>query len=244
MPCLNRLTKSSLKLPFPDGKHYFYGESACGNGCDGDLCDSCKGKKSDHGLVNGPYVEKSHIYGTTWYLKAVRTYGEPDVDILEKAMDAQKKARSGGRVAKVSLESLTKKMSSVSLQSQASSTSSPTVSATPVTPGTATAAGETPKKKRGRPSKKVIVQEIIPETENVVTELDAEKMVETMDEPLEVHDVIRVVLRPFIHDAKKFWRDEDREKIYEYISDNKKGAYIGRWDGQGIEVSIPDSDEE
>ena len=187
MPCLNRVTSAELKLPFPDKKHYFYTESACGNAADTDLCKRCIKKPSEHGLVSGPYMPKSHIFDSPWYLNAVKAYGIPDKDILEKAMDAQKKARGGKRV-------------------------------TIVKKGTAV---------------------IEPDTSAKVLPLD--KMVESMDEPIQVESVLRVTLRPFTHNGVSYVRDSDREKIYKRLS-NGKIEYIGRWDGESIHKDILDSD--
>ena len=240
MPCINRLTKSSLRLPFPDGKHYFYGESACGSGCDGDLCDSCIKKTSEHGLVTGPYIDKSHIYDTVWYHKAVRTYGQPSMDIVAVAMEAQKKARGGKRVStltpvsssgSMSIEELTRKASSINLNEQ----SSPTV--------TEKKPEKKPEKKRGRP-KKISIQEIKPDMNQVVSTHTDDMMVETMDEPLEVQEVMKVILRPFKHGSTLYWHDEQRDKLYKYISETKKGKYVGRWDMEKVQLGVPDSDEE
>lgn len=189
MPCINRVTSADLKLPFPDRKHYFYTESACGNAADTDLCKGCIKKSSGHGLVSGTYMPKSHIFGSAWYLNAVKAYGTPDKDILEKAMEAQKKARSGKRV------SVVKK-------------------------GTAV---------------------IEPDTSAKVLPLD--KMVESMDEPIQVESVLRITLRPFIHNGVSYWRDSDREKIYKRLSSGRI-EYIGRWDGETIQKGVQDSDED
>lgn len=189
MPCINRVTNSELKLPFSDRKHFFYTESACGNAAEMDLCVRCSKKPSEHGLVSGPYVVKSHIFDSPWYHKSVKAYGTPNKDILEKAMEAQKKARSGKRV------SVVKK-------------------------GTAV---------------------IEPDTSAKVLPLD--KMVESMDEPIQVDSVIRVILRPFMHNNVSYWRDSDREKIYKRLS-NDKLDYIGRWDGEGLRRDIHDSDND
>jgi len=187
MPCLNRVISSEHKLPFPDRKHYFYSESACGNAAEDILCKRCIKKTSEHGLVSGPYNPKSHIYDSPWYLNAVKAYGTPDKMILEKAMDAQKKARSGKRVSVIKKETA------------------------------------------------------IIEPDNSVKVLPLDKMVESMDDPIEVESVLRITLRPFTHNGVSYVRDSEREKIYTRLS-NGKIIYIGRWDGTTIQKGVADSD--
>ena len=183
------MTSPELKLPFPDRKHYFYTEFACGNAADNELCKRCIKKPSEHGLVSGAYMPKSHIFGSAWYLDKVKAYGRPDKDILEKAMEAQKLARTGKRV------SVVKK-------------------------GTAV---------------------IEPDTSARVLPLD--KMVESMDEPIQVESVLRITLRPFMHNGVAYVRDSDREKIYKRLPSGKI-EYIGRWDGEAIMKDVPDSDND
>ena len=183
------MTSADLKLPFPDRKHYFYTEFACGNAAEEDLCKRCSKKPPEHGLVSGPYIPKSHIFGSAWYLDKVKAYGTPDRDILEKAMEAQKLARAGKRV------SIIKK-------------------------GTA-----------------------VIEPDNSAKVLPLDKMVESMDEPIQVESVLRITLRPFTHNDVAYWRDSDREKIYKRLP-NGKIDYIGRWDGEAIQKGVPDSDND
>lgn len=108
--CLSRITYESNKLPFGDGKHYFYLELQCDRISDEALCNKCSAKRKtnvqesrvfDHGQVNGPYTEKSHIFDSPWYTKSLKAYGTPDKEVLEKAMEAQAKARGKGGAVKV-----------------------------------------------------------------------------------------------------------------------------------------------
>ena len=208
--CSSRITYESEKLPFGDGKHYFYPEFQCEHIAKDSLCNKCCIKREtniqesrffDHGLITDNYTEKSHIFDSPWYHKMVKAYGIPNNEILEKAMEIQKKVRKG----------------------------------------TSTVNDTEPKKRTT--TKKPIVKKKSEETPivTVVTELN-DKMVETTDEPLDVSEVIQVTLRPFTHNGVKYWRDEHREKLYKNTN-NKKGAYVGRWDSEVIQ-SIPDSDDD
>jgi hypothetical protein len=146
-------------------------------------------KTPEHGLVSGPYMPKSHIFGSAWYLDKVKAYGTPHKDILEKAMEAQKVARTGKRV------SVIKK-------------------------GTA-----------------------VIEPDNSAKVLPLDKMVESMDEPIQVESVLRITLRPFSHNGVAYVRDSDREKIYKRLTSGKI-EYIGRWDGTAIQKGVHDSDND
>lgn len=104
MPCQARITSLLQKLPFGDGKHYFYIENVCGNGCEGSICMKCSTKKEkalqtsrtfDHGLITEPYKEKSHMFDSPWYHKHLKMYGEPLEENLIKARAAQEKAKKG-----------------------------------------------------------------------------------------------------------------------------------------------------
>lgn len=87
--CKARVTYESEKLYFGDKKHYFYPEYQCQNSVDdgNPLCKLCRKKSTttktqearcfDHGFIDGPFTEKSHIYGSPWYKKNVERYGEP-----------------------------------------------------------------------------------------------------------------------------------------------------------------------
>lgn len=104
MPCQSRITSILSKLPFGDGKHYFYMENVCGNGCEGSICVKCSVKKEkalqtsrtfDHGLITEAYKEKSHLFDTPWYHKHLKAYGEPLEENLIKARAAQENAKTG-----------------------------------------------------------------------------------------------------------------------------------------------------
>ena len=102
MLCKSRITYESNKLLFGDNKHYFYQEFRCQTLVLDGVCAKCSVKTDtkvqesrsfDHGLIDENLTEKSHIFDGPWYLKYVRTYGEPSKEYIEVAMEAQKKAR-------------------------------------------------------------------------------------------------------------------------------------------------------
>lgn len=228
MPCLARITSEDLRLPFGDGKHWFYMENVCRNGCDEDMCEKCS-KKTDtniqgsrrfkHGLVSGSYTSETHIFDSPWYKKALKSYGEPLPEILEKAMDAQKRSRAGKKVA-------------------------PPIVQEPVLSEEKEEKPIKEKKSRGRPKKVIEIVQAPVVKEKIIQKVSKDALVESMDDPLEVTDVIQVILKRLKYSGTEYWHDADREKIYSKGVDGKKGAYVGRWTGTIIDKDIPDSDEE
>jgi hypothetical protein len=221
-----------------------------------------------HGLVSGSYTKESHIYDSPWYLAKVGTYGTPSSTDIELAKMAQAKARTGTKTK--TLDSLRSNdnpgsngMATSCIPSTSNSLpSNPIVHGSTSTSHTsATVATPNPveKKKRASPKKKVVV---VPSTEvgiehsiltqlgalheTIVTTLPTQGMAETMDAPLEVSRVVRIILRPFTHGQATYWRDGTTEKIYKRKSDGGLGEYVGRWDSNqdAIVHDAPDSDEE
>lgn len=105
MQCKSRITKENTKQLFGDALHYFYLEMRCtGKGIGGyEVCAACieknpacitqASKKFDHGLINMPITEKSHIYGSPWYLSKLDLYGKPTPETEEFALQYQNEAR-------------------------------------------------------------------------------------------------------------------------------------------------------
>ncbi len=109
--CQARITYPHLKQHFGDGYHVFYLETFCGNPIpSGTHCKLCQTKSDtrvqfsrrfDHGLVSGELPPHSHIFGSEWYEKKTATYGTPSQAVVELAMEAQRRARSGNRAPPV-----------------------------------------------------------------------------------------------------------------------------------------------
>ncbi len=246
--CLARYTTVADKLYFGDGKHRFYVERCCGAQCDGQVCPKCQIKNQvktqdcrtfDHGFVGGAYTAKSQLFDSPYYHAGVLKFGSPTQEDIEKAMEAQRKARGGTAAV--------------------APTPAPVIAPAPKPRGrpkssakalaTASSEKETPKPKakpKTKDSKKTEVIIAKPQEATVVHTLPQEGMVETMDDPLVVREVIRIVLKPFTHGSTKYWRDSDREKLYSCTKDGKRGSYVGRWDSvhETIVRDAYDSDEE
>jgi len=273
MGCQKRLTFKTLLVRFGDGKHRFYLESVCGlptlEGMA--LCEHCRviqpqTKTQDvgtfsHGLVTGSYTKESHIYDSPWYHTKVKAYGQPTSEDLELAMEAQKKARAGVRAK--NKETIVKKTVVAAAEAPAvveAPVKEPVVAAeAPIVAPAPVAAAEPvkPKKKRAPAKKKTVIVPTEDLQSSVLTQLGAvhetvltsvpeKALAESMDTPLEVKEVIRVILRPFEHAGTTYWRDSSREKLYKRTAKNTMGEYIGRWDSINTTIvsDAPDSDLE
>jgi hypothetical protein len=250
--CLARYTTVADKLYFGDGKHRFYMERCCGAQCDGQVCPKCSVKNQvkvqdcrtfDHGFVGGAYPAKSQMFDSPYYHAGVLKFGSPTQEDIEKAMEAQRKARGGtAAVAPAPIVSPT----SAPVPKPRGRPKSSAKALVAASPETATPK-ETPKPKaKQKQSKNTEVIVAKPQEAAVVHTLPQEGMVETMDDPLIVREVIRIVLKPFTHGSTKYWRDSDREKLYSCTKDGKRGAYVGRWDSvhETIVRDAYDSDED
>lgn len=202
MWCQKRITCQDLLVRFGDGRHRFYLESVCGNPVvKGALCINCdhllsQTKTQDvktfpHGLVSEEYTALSHIFDSPWYYKKVKTYGPPSKEDIEAAMEAQRRARAGKRTKtmKELLESLGGVMVKEPIQKSkkvkkisTSAAPAPSISSTTSKPATN------------------VLEKSIP--------LSA-LYVESMDDAIEVEDIVTVVLKKVIVDGKQVWKETD-----------------------------------
>jgi hypothetical protein len=107
MLCISRITDEKFAQRFGDGKHNFHLEFRCNLPCltGQDICSKCTEKsptykthgsrKFDHGKVNEPIPDNSHIFGGQWYQARVKTYGEPPSEIIQIAMQYRDEAQKG-----------------------------------------------------------------------------------------------------------------------------------------------------
>lgn len=239
MPCLARYTTVKDKLYFGDGKHRFYMERCCGAPTEG-TCPKCLVKNQikvqdcrtfDHGVVDGPYPAKSQLYDSPYYHAGVAKYGAPNATDLEKAIEAQRMARGG----KKPVESAPEPNQVEAKKKMVADKPKPKKEKTE---------GEKPKPKSR--AKKEVVPVLVPPVEEAkpLVKLPDAPM-ESMDDPLPVTEVIKVVLKPFTIGQTTYWRDGEREKLYKKEG-GKKGPYVGRWDHftQSIIRDAPDSDSD
>jgi len=107
MLCISRITDEKLAQRFGDGRHNFHIEMRCNLPCMSnlDICEKCVGKtptykthgsrKFDHGKVNEPIPDNSHIFGGSWYEKRIKEWGAPTSESIQYALKHQEEARCG-----------------------------------------------------------------------------------------------------------------------------------------------------
>lgn len=102
--CHARLTKWSSRIHIGSSKLNALQVYICNRPAeDGELlCDVCCNRSATHikheprlhGLLTEPIPENSHIYGGTWYLNAVKKFGEPPLDWVLSAKKNQQIAEN------------------------------------------------------------------------------------------------------------------------------------------------------
>jgi hypothetical protein len=107
MACIGRYTSEKYAQHFGDGRHKFYLEFRCNAECEEgkDRCEKCEKitngpvvqyfRTFNHGNVNEPLPDRSHIYGGKWYFNVIKKWGAPPSEIIEFAIQYQKEARKG-----------------------------------------------------------------------------------------------------------------------------------------------------
>ena len=103
--CMSRVTYDNIAQHFGNGRNKFYIEFRCIYPCykNMDTCVKCLQKSQeykkqdsqrfDHGKINEPITDNSHIYDGKWYRENVKKWGEPPSEIIEFAIEHQKEAR-------------------------------------------------------------------------------------------------------------------------------------------------------
>lgn len=118
--CMSRVTYENFAQHFGNRRNKFYVEFRCIYPCykNTDTCIKCLEKsqeykkqdshKFDHGKINEPITDNSHIYGGKWYHENVKKWGEPASEIIEFAIQYQKDARGKFIMDSLSTKSLSK----------------------------------------------------------------------------------------------------------------------------------------
>lgn len=126
MLCISRYTDDTYAQQFGDGRHKFYLEFRCNRPTlkGMDCCAKCAEKSSttvlqhsrkfNHGNVNEPIPDNSHIYGGKWYYDGARKWGLPPSEIIEFAIQYQKEARGDFVIEEQNTELYADKKQSVS----------------------------------------------------------------------------------------------------------------------------------
>jgi len=189
-------------------------------------------QKCDHGLVGGPYPEDSKLYGSPFYLKQVKEGFTPLEADERRAKEAVIKATSNMPKKKVA-EPV------VPAEPLVPATVAPAVVATPVAPVKA------PKKPRVAKTK-AAPSSLTPSNTIISAEpLKPATMLESMESPVHISEVIVVKVRKIKHKGKEYCFDQESGKLYSLLSDGV-GAYVGRYkmESDTLDTGYPDSDVE
>jgi hypothetical protein len=272
MLCISRYTDDTYAQHFGDGRHKFYLEFRCNRPCtNGNHCSKCSNKspltklqqsrKFNHGNVNEPIPDISHIFGGKWYNNGIKKWGEPPSEIIEFAIKYRGEARQGFESATIPLPLNPVKLQkpNVTLEPISEPTLEPILelAAAVIVPkkrGKPKVAGEStdgsePKKRIGR--KKPIVTPyttLINATSQIVhKEVSLPTHIESKMEEIDSsgYTIQYIKLAPFDANGVSYFRDATKNKLYKKVKD-KIGGYIGRWnpDTDSIIIDIPDSDDE
>lgn len=251
--CKKRITNKELQVRFADGKHRFYLESVCGDPVvTGNLCKYCysllaQTKTQDvrtfpHGLVNGKYTDESHIYDSPWYHKKAEAYGPPSSEVIEIAMEAQKKARAGIRI-----KTLKDVFTQIASTEEKETPNSNENSAEKVPVAENKKRVSKPKKTENTTENKTAEETVTLKHIQVVEVIPKmTEFVESMNDTVVIDKVVKVYLKPFTVGSTKYYRDAEREKLYSITPQQKVGKYVGRWDSEEKRIikDAPDSDED
>jgi hypothetical protein len=186
-------------------------------------------QKCDHGLVGGPYPEDSKLYGSPFYLKQVKEGFAPLEADERRAKEAVIKATSNMPKKKVVEPSVLVV---------------PSVPKGPVAPTVPLAPVKAPKKPKAAKTKAV------PPPPNSNTSVPSEPlkpatMLESMETPVHVSEIIVVKVRKIKHKGKEYCFDQDSGKLYSLLPDGV-GPYVGRYklETDTLDTGYPDSDVE
>jgi len=267
--CISRITDDAYTQKFGNGRNNFYIELRCHGTCIRglDVClrcveksDTCKNqasRKFPHGNVNEPIPDKSHIFGGKWYEEHVRKYGTPSEDVLQFAIEHQRKARDGFpplppvvvetavavapskkilRVTRATKEEVEQWNREEEEKKESSSNEKPKRRIVRRSATVKEATTTNPYRSFVESHPPMIHQEVtVPShLETTLEQFDAEGF-----------RIEYVKLEPFVFQGITYYRDASKQKLYEHNA-RAIGNYVGRYDREREEIrtDIPDSDDE
>jgi len=237
MQCASRVVNNTYSQKFGDNHHIFYVEQRCTTMSNSSVCILCSTKtdtktqtsrKFNHGTINEPLPDNSHIYGSKWYNNIVKKYQTPSADIIEFAEKYQRTARMGSVVTVVP-ETVVPLVPETVVP----------VTVVPIVPETLVTETFVPEvpvapKKRVRKKKPVIC-------DTLIKEVSLPTHIEKTLEEVETYNIEYIKLHQIEHNGTTYFKD-NKNKLYRKIKDDI-GPYVGRLDKNSI-IDIPDSDNE
>ena len=231
MRCISRYTDDTYSQKFGNGHNKFYVEMRCNLPCKDEVCNKCI-KKTDtkvqhvrtfnHGKINEPIPDNSHIFGSKWYHDSVKKYKTPSADVIAFAEKYRLDARDNvegeveGKVeGKVEVEVEVERKVEVEVEQKVEV-----------------------KDKKPKRIKPKIAPDLVYKDVTLPTHL--ETTLEELEE-LDGFSVEYIKLIPFEHNGTRYFKD-NKNKLYKNVKD-KIGAYVGKLYENSI-LNLPDSDDE
>lgn len=283
--CISRVTAIDARCYFADLKHKFFLEMRCGRSCSDptkNVCEDCSIKtmstiqwcrKIDHGTIDQPIPDRSHLFGGNWYEDGVRKWGAPSAKDIEYALEHQRKARTISDTTPSKVPSLSPDMQPVKRGRKPKiapvapvAPIVPTIppseefdiildpiivpSIVPSTPLLQTVSVEPAKKaaiKRPRKPKALTPVKMADPSmvqKEVVLPTHMEQEREEVD--TDGFEIEYVKLSVFSLGDATYFRDSKKNKLYKKIKEKTIGCYVGRYDPstETVHTDVPDSDDE
>jgi hypothetical protein len=279
---MSRITDDSYSQVFANGRNKFYLEFRCNRPCIShhDTCAKCieksitcslqTSRKFNHGKVNEPIPDNSHIYGGKWFSNAVKKWGSPPIEIIEVAKKYQDEARGDFIVSQPMYEDTSKEKEYYNYQTMPrpkkvdntinvetgqnkENTEKPIKQRRKpkIAEDTTSVTEEvTPKKRVSRKKPQISpYSSLIENTKQLIhKEVSIPTHIETTMEEFDTedYDIEYVKLTLFELNGVSYFRDSKKNKLYKKIKDKTIGPYVGRYnpDTDMLYTTIPDSDEE
>lgn len=263
--CVARITDDAYTQKFGNGRNNFYIELRCHGTCvrDLDVClrcleksETCKNQSSrkfNHGNVHEPIPDTSHIFGGKWYEEHVGKYGKPSEDVLQFALEHQRKARDGfpplppvvlvpeatpppaiNPADKPAAKKRSKKLKILDAEEEKTEKAAVVKEKKPARSKRTT---------QINPYSSLVQANNAPVHKEVTIPSHLETNVEQFD--TEGFRIEYVKLVPFEHGGVSYYYDKVKHKLYKGAN-KKVGDYAGRYDAdrEEIRTDIPDSDDE
>lgn len=224
MRCISRIIDDTYSQKFGDGYHKFYVEMRCNMPCTESICSRCSksecktqhSRKFDHGTINDPIPDISHIYGSKWYNDSIKKYGEPTKEVIEFAEKYRREARDQCEARKEAHQQ------------------EPEPKPKRTRPKVAKV-----RKKETPYSSLVNTAPLVYKEVTLPTHIETK--LEDIDTDGFTIEYVKVI--PFEHNGSTYFKDT-KNKLYKKIKD-KIGPYIGRFNPENNSIAdIPDSDDE
>ena len=280
--CIARTTEETYAQKFGNGRNKFYIEFRCHGPCVRglDVCLRCAEKAADckiqtsrrfaHGNVNEPIPPESHLFGGRWYEEHVRTYGAPSDEVLQFALEHQRKARNGFPALPVVTAPVTPAPAPAPVKKPAKKYRVPMEGTEEKTGETSAVKAEAPavktKEEAPKPKKAATAKgsshssnsssktvlnpysSLIQSSNQLVyKEVSIPTHLESSLEQFDTDgfQMEYVTLKPFEHGGSLYFYEGTKHKLYKNIK-HKIGDYVGRYDSEREEIrtDIPDSDDE